>query len=123
GEGCLLQLPGAGRDVPEAVLLGGFVVELDRVAGVQGTVAVHLDCAEMYPCVEAVWQLGRGNGSPALVRFEELDRAVRHDGRIAGQPRCGKWFPDEATSIDRSGAWRVPTHRKHTLICCYGIMV
>ncbi len=101
-EACLLQLPGAGRDEPEAVLLGGFVVERDRVAGVQGTVAVHLDCTEMYPCVKAVWQIGRGNGPPALVRLEELDRAVRHDSTIAGQPRCGNWFPDAVTSIDRS---------------------
>jgi hypothetical protein len=31
-EACLLQLPDVGRDEPEAVLLGGFVVELDRVA-------------------------------------------------------------------------------------------
>jgi len=110
---CLLQLSDAGRDEPEAVLPGGFVVELDRVSSVQGTVAVHLDCAEMYPCVEAVWQIGRGNGPPALVRLKELDRAVRHDSRIAGQPRGGKWFPDEATLIDRSSAWRARANQKH----------
>jgi hypothetical protein len=103
-EASLLQLPDAGRDEPEAVLLGGLVVELNRVAGIQGTVAVHLDCAEMNPCIETVRQIGRGNGPPALVRLEELDRAVRHDSRIAGQQHCGKWFPDEATLIDQSSA-------------------
>jgi hypothetical protein len=55
--------------------------------------------------------------APALVRFKELDRAVRHDSRIAGQPRCGKWFPDEVTLIDRSSAWRTRTYQKHALIC------
>ncbi len=69
---CLLQLPDAGRNEPEAVLLGGFVVELDRVAGVQGMVPVHLDCAEMYPCVEAVWQIGRGNGPQPLSGLKNL---------------------------------------------------
>jgi hypothetical protein len=41
GEACLLQLPDAGRDEPEAVLPGGFVVE-------------------------AVWQIGRGSGPQPL---------------------------------------------------------
>src|SRR5579859_8166956 len=116
-EACLLQLSDAGRDEPEAVLLGGFVVEFDRVACVQGMVAVHLDCAEMHPCVEAVWQIGRGNGPPALIRLEELDRPVRHDSRIAGQPLCGKWFPDGATLIDWTSARSARAYQRHALIC------
>jgi hypothetical protein len=66
----------------EAVLLGFFVVELDRIAGFQGAEAIHLDRAEVDPRVEALWQVERGDRSPTLLGLEELDRATRHGRSI-----------------------------------------
>jgi hypothetical protein len=100
GEACLLQLPDAVGDEPEAVLPGGFVAGLDRVACVQRIVAVHLDCAEIYPCVKAVWQIGRGNGPQPLSGLKNLTVpcAMTAGSRVSGAAANG--FRDGVTLID-----------------------
>lgn len=82
--GCVSDFTDSGRAEAEAVLLGCFVVELDSVSGFQGAEAVHLDRAEVDPCVESLWQVGRGDRSPTFLEFVELDGAVRHVGSMAG---------------------------------------
>jgi hypothetical protein len=66
GEACLLQLPDAGRDEPEAVLPGGFVVE-------------------------AVWQIGRGSGPQPLSGFKNFTGpcAMTAGSRVSGAAANG----------------------------------